>query len=309
MSQIPLEQAAWAKGWTKGDSTSAPNWVWDALAALTNASDARVLSAVARRAGYAQNVLTTAEVIYRTGLDQRTAQSALARLRDAGFIVSLNGEHCLAGARAMPAQRLQQRLRKSTHPKQDVGQRQDEKNQPLKQEKQEKQENDSTSEQAGTLNPPTPSRETRTTQGGHEAGHAPTTPPPVPPAPLPAENDPEALAVQLFTELCGQRFVNTKRGHLRRWYTNHGPAFIRAAWDAAQTVRPTKRPVFNLEDLLNGQLALPDALVTLKRQAVTPTNIPIDAPPQPARKPVRFSYASIIEQDLKNLHDREAAHA
>jgi len=96
----------------RGEETIMPNWVLDAIDGLTLASDIKVLSRIARRANYKRSTVSLGELIDATGLDLRTIQTSLARLRQLTYIESTDGVHSLRGACAAVAQPL----RKSTHP-------------------------------------------------------------------------------------------------------------------------------------------------------------------------------------------------
>ena len=101
-----------------------PNWVLEALEALTLASDMKLLCWLARHGGYRQSTFSSKQLAIALEIDLRTTQAGLARLAAAGHVLSADGQHCVRNAAA----RLPQGFYKSTRVKTGMEPRQEKEN-------------------------------------------------------------------------------------------------------------------------------------------------------------------------------------
>lgn len=76
-----------------------PNWALDAIETMTLATDIKVFVYLVRHRLYRRNTYSTLQLAIALTIDVRTMRQVLARLRSAGYILSLeDGSHCAAGA-------------------------------------------------------------------------------------------------------------------------------------------------------------------------------------------------------------------
>ncbi|MFB9994101.1 hypothetical protein ACFFLM_19260 [Deinococcus oregonensis] len=90
----------------RGQDTVMPNWALEAFDTLTLMSDAKLLNWLTRHRQYRANTYTTKQLAIALELDPRTVRDGLVRLREAGYILSIDGLHCSVDAhsRLTPAQ-------------------------------------------------------------------------------------------------------------------------------------------------------------------------------------------------------------
>lgn len=82
----------------RGQETLMPNWALEAYEVLALASDIKILNYLARHRAYRDNSYTTKQLAIALEIDIRTVRDGLSRLREKGYILSADGEHCLVEA-------------------------------------------------------------------------------------------------------------------------------------------------------------------------------------------------------------------
>lgn len=90
----------------RGQDTVMPNWALEAFDTLTLMSDAKLLNWLTRHRQYRANTYTTKQLAIALEIDPRTVRDGLVRLREAGYILSIDGLHCSVDAhsRLTPSQ-------------------------------------------------------------------------------------------------------------------------------------------------------------------------------------------------------------
>ncbi|UQN06321.1 hypothetical protein [Deinococcus sp. QL22] len=90
----------------RGQDTVMPNWALEAFDTLTLMSDAKLLNWLTRHRQYRANSYSTKQLAIALELDPRTVRDGLVRLREAGYILSVDGLHCSVDAhsRLTPSQ-------------------------------------------------------------------------------------------------------------------------------------------------------------------------------------------------------------